>query len=222
MGERWLRYLFTTPKVMYCKISQDPAEVIPYLNEGRLIAFPTDTSYGLAANALRGFALQRVRNLKRRPADKPFSVFMAERLWPEFLLLTDPERQFITKLTNQPVTILVKPVPDLSHLAQDGLLALRMIDHPLMRELASLSPVPLTATSANPAGKSPALSPKQIQAYFPGRVDDTTYDLSLAAILDAGTLPDSPPSTIVYLEPKNNTIEIIRPGKISVEQIRSL
>lgn len=206
---------------MYCKLIKDTAKALPFLQEGRLVGFPTGTSYGLAADSLQGFALQRLRDLKGRADKKSFTVFLRSGLWPEYLDLAKAEISALKKLQRLPLTVLVKPRPDLSHLAQSSRVGLRLIDHPLMSALADLVDVPLTATSANPSGQSPAQSPEQITAYFPGRLDETTYDLSLAAILDAGPLPASLPSTIIRLTGPQ-AFKIIRPGKISVSQITSL
>lgn len=196
-----------------------------YLLDGRLVAFPTGTSYGLAADTQQGWALQRLRNLKRRPTGKTFTVFLRSDLWDQFLQLTSFERALLQKMASQPLTLLVKPAPNLAHLAYDGLVGLRVIDHPLMQQLAAASDVPLTATSANRAGEAPCFSPAEIQKTFanplpaalldeknPRGAVNTTYDLSLAAILDGGVLPKKEPTTIAQLV--GHEIKIIRPGPL--------
>ena len=88
-----------------------------------------------------------------------------------------------------------------------------MIDHPLMKELSERIDIPLTATSANISGQLPAYSPEEILRQFPGvQADGTTYNLSLAAILDGGELPQNPPTTIAKIE--DGQIEIIRAGSL--------
>ena len=207
---------------MYTAVIRDISEATRFIHEGRIVAFPTGTSYGLAADVLQGNALQRLRNLKKRPEEKSFTVFMSENIWQEHLNLTNAEQEFLNGNKNRPITLLVKPNQSLKHLAQDGRhtgeprpigagrIGLRVIDHPLMQKLADEANTPLTATSANIAGEKPCRDLKCILTSFPGKIDETTYDLSLAAILDDGTLPKSKPSTIIKLyKGKPN---IIRPG----------
>jgi len=204
--------------------------VVPYLTSGRLVAFPTGTSYGLAADTLQGWALQRLRNIKQRPAEKTFTVFMREELYPDFLQLTDEELALLTQMANQPLTLLVKPTDELAHLAQDGLVGLRVIDHPLMEQLAAIVDVPLTATSANLAAQPPCYSPAEIEHLFSnplpndrlGEVDPrgaagTTFDLSLAAILDGGVLPKRDPTTIAKIE--RGKITIMRQGALTEKEL---
>jgi len=184
------------------------------LQQGRVVAFPTGTSYGLAVDALQGHALQRLRNLKKRPEEKTFSIFMSEKFWPKFLKLSEAEKDFLKKYANKPLTLLVAAQPDLEHLAQDGRIALRVIDHPMMQELANEVDVPLTATSANISGQEACYSPVEIEKAFPGKLDETTYDLSLGCILDGGILSQKEPSTIVELN--GEKIKIIRQGALKL------
>lgn len=197
---------------MMATITTDSALAAQYVQEGRIAAFPTGTSYGLAAHALMGHALQRLRNLKGRPEEKPFSVCMAPRLWDTYLSLTQEERRFLTGHTGAALTLLVTPKEQLMHLAHEGLVALRGIDHPLMAHFAERVDVPITATSANKSGDEPCYDPLCIQTSFPEKVG-TTYDLSLACILDAGALPVRGASTIAKLSSVGK-IEIIRQGSL--------
>jgi len=216
----------------YSKVTKDISEAVQYLRDGRVVAFPSGTSYGLAVDALQGFALQRLKNLKGRPSTKTFTVFMSSSLWPHHLDLTDQEQNLLNKLHHQPLTLLVKPRESLAHLAQDNLIGLRVIDHPLMEKLSQAIDVPLTATSANRSDQPPCNSPDCIQSSFPGLLPDdqidednpggasqTTYDLSLAAILDAGTLPDSQSTTIATIQ--NGQIKIIRPGLLTTTDLQA-
>lgn len=204
--------------VKYTNTTHHVLEAVQFIEQGRVVAFPTGTSYGLAVDALQGHALQRLRNMKQRPAEKSLTVFMPDELWDKFLDLTDPERQLLDKMENRPLTLLVKPTKDLSHLAQDGRVGLRVIDHPMMARLALDAMVPLTATSANITGQPPCLTPDCIIKNFPGR-DETTYDLSLGAILDGGELGTSAPSTIARLDGSN--IEIVRPGSLAESDLQT-
>ncbi len=226
----------------YSIITKDINQANKYIKEGRVVAFPTGTSYGLAVDVLQGHALQRLRNLKGRPpvarlvpAEKPFTVFMADQLLPKFLELSDREVKLIKKFSGRALTLLVKPKEEIGHLAgSDGLVGLRMIDHPLMKKLAENYDAPLTATSANYSGGQPCFSPDCVVKTFPGLLPDdrlgeedphgasgTTYDLSLACVLDGGVLPENPPTTIVRLVGKKD-FEIVRPGAVSAAELKKL
>lgn len=174
------------------------------------MAFPTGTSYGLAVDPRQGFALERLRLLKNRPEEKTFTLFMPATLWNQYLNLTSPERDLLARTENQPLTLLVRPQDSLTHLAKDGRVGLRVIDHPMMYELAQAFNGPLTATSANKSGEAPCYSSESIIKLFSGMLDETTYDLSLGYILDGGNLPPRSPSTIAKIV--DDKVEIIRKG----------
>ena len=208
---------------MYTTTTKDISIARDTIKTGRIAAFPTGTTYGLAVDTLQGHALQRLRNLKQRPKEKTFTVFLKESLYSKFLDLADNELALIKKMNNQPLTLLVKPKPPLEHLQKDGLIGLRIIDHPLMQKLAEAVDAPLTATSANISQVKACLSTDCVQKQFPGLLDPkskaygdiepagpTTYDLSLGCILDGGTLPATQPSTIAKIV--NDKIEIVREG----------
>ena len=215
---------------MYAAITSDVERAVNTIAAGRVVAFPTGTSYGLAVDALQGHALQRLRNIKLRPQEKTFTVFMKPALWHKYLNLTAEETDFLHQHQNQAITLLVEPRQSLMHLSQNGRLGLRVIDHPIMEALADAVNVPLAATSANISGQAACHDLQCLEKSFPGKLTDellkvhedrdprgsqgTTYDLSLGCILDGGTLPVSKPSTIVKLAGAN--IGIVRPGKVQL------
>lgn len=201
---------------MYISITKNIEEAARYIQDGRIVAVPTGTAYGLACDALQGHALQRLRILKQRPQEKTFTVFLRDELIHRYFEISEEEQNLWKKYRGQPLTLLLKPKPALEHLAQDGRVGLRMIDHSLMKELSESVDVPLTATSANISGAAPAYTPEEILTQFKSTSDpfNTTYDLSLAAILDAGPLPQNPPTTIAKIE--DGEIKIIRQGSLSL------
>ncbi len=196
---------------MYAIVTKDVEIASRIIREGRVVAFPTGTSYGLAANALAGHALQRVRNLKKRPQEKPLSIFMPETLWETYLELSPKERIFLQQHAGAALTLLVRPKASLAHLAHEGRVGLRVIDHPLMQQLVDATQLPLTATSANIAGEHACYDTACIEAAFPGK-QDTTYDLSLGCILDGGPLVVKGASTIVQIT--DSEVQIIRQGAL--------
>lgn len=198
---------------MYAIRTTDISYAKKIIEDGRIVAFPTGTSYGLAANALSGHALQRLRNIKKRPQDKTFTIFMKESLWDTYLDLTPEEHDLLKRYEHTALTLLVRPRKSLSHLAQDGLVGLRVIDHPVMQQFADAVEVPLTATSANVSGKDACYTPGAIAEALPTR-DGTTYDLSLGCILEGGDLREGHMSTIARYE--DGAMRIIRQGTLQI------
>lgn len=201
---------------MPIEVTAEVGRAVEIIRQGRVVAFPTGTSYGLAVDALQGHALQRLKNLKKRPQEKTFTVFLSENLWDQFFEIHDQEKVLLTKHAGQPLTLLLPAREPIAHLAQDGLVGLRVIDHPMMQQLAEAVSVPLTATSANIASQELCYSPAAIQAAFPQIIDEQSlaYDLSLGCILDGGELPPNPPTTLAKLVDGN--IQVIRQGKLKV------
>jgi L-threonylcarbamoyladenylate synthase len=199
---------------MYILKTTNIDDVAQFIVQGRVVAFPTGTAYGLAVDALQGHAIQRLRNLKQRPQEKTFTIFLDQSLWDEYLDITNEEKNLLTRYANTALTVLVKPKESLMHLAQDGVIGLRVIDHLMMRDLAERAQVPLTATSANISGQVACYDVASIEKSFPGRIG-TTYDLSLAAILDGGDLRQGTQSTIVKI--KNGNLEIVRQGSLMLD-----
>jgi len=214
----------------YAEIVQEASEAAQYIADGRIVAVPTGTSYGLAVDALQGWALQRLRLLKRRPQTKTFTVAVRQKDWRKYLRLTDEERALLSQMQDSALTVLVEPADSLAHLAQDGRIGVRTADHPHLQDLLAATRVPLTATSANIADTLACQDTACILQSFPGIVPadqlgeehprgavDTTYNLSLAAIIDGGSLPASAPSTIARIA--GGQIEIVRDGAVSLEEL---
>ena len=213
---------------MNTQLTTDISLAVKIIQQGRVVAFPTGTAYGLAVDALQGHALQRLRNLKQRSLQKTFTVFMHQELWEQFLELTVEEKEVLSSLKQNPFTLLVKPKSALAHIAQDGFIGLRVIDHPIMQQLAEAVDVPLTATSANKSEQSACYDPACLQEQFPSRIDlepnephsagETTYNLSLGLILDGGQLPSNQASTIAQID--HGEVTIIRQGSLLARQIK--
>ncbi len=200
---------------MHTLITTDISKAVASITKGRIVAFPTGTSYGLAADTQQGFALQRLRNIKQRPGEKTFTISMKEELWPTFLDMSKIEKEAVETLRGLAVTILLRPQPNLYHLAQDGLVGLRMIDNRLMKNFLDAVNVPVTATSANISGQPACFSAQAVEQVFTGKRDETTYDLSVGAILDGGQLPNVASSTIIQFDTARQKISIKRPGVVT-------
>ena len=183
------------------------------LRHGGVVAFPTETVYGLAADAFNKGAVNRVYEVKGRPESKPLPVQVANicdvaRLSAE---LPDGARKLINKFFPGPLTIILRAsdqVPEIVT-AGTGKVGIRMPDHPVALAMIHAAGTPIVAPSANTSGDPPPTSAEEVQAYF-----DTTIDM----ILDGGPSRIRMSSTVVDVS--DGALTIIRQGSISEEEIR--
>jgi L-threonylcarbamoyladenylate synthase len=179
----------------------DLAAAADRIGDGDAVVYPTETVYGLGANALDPAAVEHVYELKRRPRSNPVSLAVPSvEAALEHVAPTDRERAFMDAVLPGPVTVVVErrpSVPDCLTAGRDRV-GVRIPDHPVALALLDrVAPVALTATSANRSGEGSAR-----------RVADVDADLLAAcATLDAGTTPGGE-STVV--DPSSG---IIRRGR---------
>jgi len=140
------------------------------LAAGEVIAFPTETLYGLLARIDRPAALQRVFELKGRPAGSPMPVIAADvesalRLW---VLVPDAAHRLIAAFWPGPLTLVLPATEEVSTVitAGTGAVGVRVPGSAAARGIAAMAGAPLAATSANPSGRAPAMSPAEVRAYF--------------------------------------------------------
>lgn len=184
------------------------ARVVSLLTQGKIVAFPTGTSYGLGVNALDTEALQRLNALKQRPADKAYTVLLPDREPERFVAWSDTEKRAFASLRDRPLTILVTPTQATEHLARDGRLGVRTPDHPFTHELVSLTTFPVTATSANFSGGEPACTLREIEETLASRVSLT--------VVDGGSLARRLPSTVAAYD--GARWQIVRKGEVTIEE----
>jgi L-threonylcarbamoyladenylate synthase len=185
------------------------------LRAGGLVALPTETVYGLGANALDRAAVERIFAAKSRPAWDPIIVHIASEAMLEGLVEEVPAtaRRLMAHFWPGPLTLLLPrtaAVPD-AVTAGRPLVGVRMPAHPVALELIRRAGVPVAAPSANRFGH---ISPTTAQHVF----DD--LDGRIDAILDAGPSPRGMESTV--LDPSAAPMTIYRPGAVTAEQIREV
>jgi len=189
-------------------------EAVRVLKQGGLIAFPTETYYGLGVNPFNPKALQRLFQIKQRTPDKPVLVLVADQsqvsllaasipahfdrltraFWPGSLTLVYPARLYLPALlTGGTDTVGIRQSP-----------------HPLARRLLVEYRRPITATSANRSGALPATTAIEVEKIF-----GTAVDL----VLDGGPTPGGQGSTLVG---ENTDVFCIREGKIPFTEIQAL
>jgi len=189
------------------------------LRAGGLVALPTETVYGLGANALDPAAVERIFAAKQRPAWDPIIVHIAG---PEFgramlqeLVSEVPEaaRKLIEAFWPGPLTLLLprsSAVPDVVT-AGRSLVGVRMPAHPVALELIRRAAVPVAAPSANLFAHTSPTTAAHVLDDLDGRID---------AVLDAGPTEHGVESTV--LDPCRSPMVIYRPGAIDANQIRQI
>jgi len=186
------------------------------LREGGLVAMPTETVYGLAANAADGDAVARIYAAKQRPQFNPLiahvsSIEMAEREG----ILGANARRLVEAFWPGPLTLVVEVAAtgSVSELARAGLdsIALRMPGHPVAQKLIEAFGGPLVAPSANPSGKISPTRPEHVLQDMSDKVD---------LILDGGACAAGVESTIV--DARGERPALLRPGSLDPAEIEKI
>jgi len=195
--------------------SSDPIdEAVEAFRRGGVIAYPTETFYALGADPFNAEAVKKVFALKGRPAKNPVSVIVKDREMLARVAASVPEAAYrlMERFWPGPLTIIFDALPSVPALltAGTGSIGARVSSSPLSQKLTSVLDSPITATSANPSGKAPALTAERVIEYFDGLID---------VIIDGGTLKGRLGSTIVDVT--GDGIKILREGEIPSEEIKA-
>ena len=197
---------------VYRGTPRNVARLARVLREGGLVAVPTETVYGLAANALDAKACRAIFRAKRRPATDPLIVHVHSLAQVDALAeLNDSARKLAKAFWPGPLTIVLPKKPTVPDVVSSGRpsVAVRMPRHPLFRALLKACDLPLAAPSANPFGYVSPTSAEHVLASLGSRVGH---------ILDGGPAAIGLESTIVDLrDPK--TPRLLRPGAITRAQL---
>ncbi len=196
-------------------IGKDILKVVQLLEEGRLVAIPTETVYGLGANALDSIAVAGIFKAKKRPAFDPLIVhtYSMEKA-KEYVSEFPAELEKLAKAYwPGPLTLLLPKKNIIPDLVTSGLekVAVRVPDHPLTLQLLKELNFPLAAPSANPFGYVSPTKPEHVNRQLGNEID---------YILDGGNCSVGIESTIVGME--NGKICIYRLGGLSIEQIEKI
>jgi L-threonylcarbamoyladenylate synthase len=189
------------------------------LRNGGLVAFPTETVYGLGANALEAASVEKIFAAKQRPRWDPLIVHVSDQAMlarviaiavddPEF---PTPAKVLMDTFWPGPLTLLLPRAADISPIITAGrpLAGVRMPAHPVAQALIAAAGVPIAAPSANRFGRTSPTSAAHVLEDLDGRID---------AVLDAGETPHGLESTVV--DASQDPIVLYRPGIISVEELR--
>lgn len=184
------------------------------LRAGELVAVPTETVYGLAANAFLEKSVRAIFAAKNRPFIDPLIVHVAT--FAQAAEIADTSHPFVKKLADAfwpgPLTLILPKtarVPDIVT-AGEPTVAVRMPSHPLMKKIIVAAGVPLAAPSANPFGYVSPTSARHVQ---------DSLGEKIGWIVDGGTCDCGVESTIVFVA---DAPRLLRPGVISREQIEAV
>ena len=195
--------------------SADVEEAAVLLRGGKMVAFPTETVYGLGANALDETAAKRIYAAKGRPSDNPLIVHIAEIDALSELAAEVPKEAYLLgeAFWPGPLTMILKKSSIVPDGTTGGLatVAVRLPSDPVARELIRLSGVYVAAPSANASGRPSTTTAQHVYEDLNGRID---------MILDGGPVAIGLESTIVDLT--GELPMILRPGYITKEQLEAV
>ncbi len=195
-------------------------EAVRLLREGEVVALPTETVYGLAANALDAAAVAKIFEAKERPTFDPLIVHLPHKDQLDLVAEVPAEIALtLKKMTERfwpgPLTILLPKKPIVPDIVTAGLptVAVRVSSNPIFRRVISALDKPLAAPSANRFG---SISPTSASAVL------TELDGRIHLIVDAGACMFGLESTIIKIEPGSPKmfITIVRPGPITAEDLK--
>jgi L-threonylcarbamoyladenylate synthase len=196
--------------VLSAKDPETLLRALAVLQTGGLVAFPTDTVYGLGALAFHSAAVRRIYAAKDRPVEKAIPVLIADPADLEKVTLEVPSVavRLASRFWPGPLTLVVEKHPDLPETVSAGsTVGVRVPDHPVARALLRAAG-PMAVTSANISGQPSPSTAQAVLAQLGGRIE---------LILDGGKTPGGVSSTVVDctgIQPK-----ILRPGPVSKDEI---
>jgi L-threonylcarbamoyladenylate synthase len=183
------------------------------IQAGGVLAVPTDSYYALAVGAFQPGALERLLGIKADRKHKPFPVLISDISQVDQLVVNVPEiaKKLIQQFWPGLLTLVLKANPHLSPviISEQGTIGVRQPNDSRLRELLKQTG-PLTGTSANRTGQSPAQSAEDVIEQLGSKID---------LILDGGPTPGGQPSTVVQVEPD---LRILRQGAISMVAIQDV
>ena len=196
----------------------DIEQAISILQSGGLVAFPTDTLYGLGAHPFIDSAVRRLYDAKGRLDSKPVPLLLSSV--EDLSLVSDQTGGLARALAEAfwpgALTLVVRCRPDIPSLVNGwgATVAVRVPDHPVPRQLAAALSAPITGTSANIAGGLNPITAQEVADQLDGRID---------LIIDRGSCPGAQPSTIVDIS--GGSPAILREGVIphtAIEEVCGL
>jgi L-threonylcarbamoyladenylate synthase len=187
-------------------------EAVMTLKAGGIVAYPTETFYGLGADGMNEEAVEKIFLIKGRAHTNPIPVIIGEEenLWPLTITVDETSRRLIRAFWPGPLTLVFFAAPHISPrlTGNTGKIGVRISSHPIAACLARALGRPLTATSANPSGRGECTTAAEVHRILGNLVD---------LIIDGGMSPGGLGSTI--LDMTSQPPAVIREGRIPASRL---
>ena len=184
-------------------------EAVDVMKKGGLIICPTETCYGIGADATNIEGIQKIYKIKGRDPTKPIPILVSNlNMIKKYGVITKKIEFLVKKFMPGPLSIITKKKRPISDINQKGI-SFRISSHVVASMLVKLLRKPITTTSANISGQPPIYEINKIIDFFEDKVD---------MILDYGDLPKTKPSTCIEMV-SDSGVKIIREGPIPGEEI---
>jgi len=183
-------------------------EIIKYLKNNKVIVAPTETAYGMLANALSEDSVKKVFEIKQRNVSKELSVFMRDlEMAKEYVEINNNVLKLAKKYLPGPLTLVLKNKKNIPFVRNT--LGIRISSYDLIKKIMEKVDFPVTSTSANLAGEKTCYSVEDVKKQFEGRNNEP--DL----VINGGKLEQGRISTVVDLS--ENKVKILRQGILNIE-----
>ena len=194
--------------------SESIRQAAEIIKRGGLVAFPTETVYGLGADGLNPIAIAKIFETKNRPAFNPLILHISEKSWLKKFTSTQNEKvdRLVKKFWPGPLTLVLPKTEIVPDIVTSGnpTVAIRMPNHPVALKLIESSGTPIAAPSANKFGHLSPTEAKHVEKYLGDKID---------LILDGGKSSVGVESTIIQFH--ENEFYLLRPGGLSKEEIEN-
>ncbi len=189
-------------------VARKISEIARILKDGGIVAYPTETCYGLACDATNTKAIKKIYKIKGRSARKPISIIVADlRTMKKYGKIDERIVRLARRFMPGPLSIITRKTKAIPSMLNPNEICFRISSNKIAHALAKKLGKPITATSANISGKEPIYGVGDLIGTFNGKVD---------AIIDAGNLRRTRPSTVICLK---NEPKVIRKGPISEKRL---
>ena len=191
---------------------KDSAQIVEILNRGGVVAFPTDTVYGLAVRYDLKEAILKMKEAKQRPETKPFPMMVSSKAQIERVAVTDARSQkLIDHWMPGALTLVFKKRPEVDELVTNGFptIGIRMPDDEFVLEIINRVGVPLLVPSANLSGQPSCTTSEEVLKQLDGRIDAVVLGESGAST--ASTVCDT----------TGDELKILRQGPIKLEDLEA-
>jgi len=181
-------------------------KAVKILKRGGIIAYPTDTVYGIGCNVFDKEAVERIFELKGRDFNKPLSIAVFDfKMLQEIVFVTEQEKEILEKFLPGPFTIILPKKPIISDLVTAGseFAGIRIPEHKIVLELITKAGFPIITTSANLSGKKPPINAEEV-------------DLKVDFMVE-GECKYKKPSTVIDLKNRR----IIRKG-VEIKKVKQI